>query len=157
KSTPPRAQATPPEGILGNPGPASRGQPTAGSGRGQWPSANSASWPRPERDAHRLTSVQTGADPATRRWTLLAAGGFVFATVAAYWRALGAGCVWNDQDYVTAPALASLRGLWRIWFEVGATQQYYPVLHSAFWLEHRLWGDNPAGYHLLNILLHAAC
>jgi tetratricopeptide (TPR) repeat protein len=39
---------------------------------------------------------------------------------------------------------------------MGATQQYYPVLHSAFWIEHRLWGDNPVGYHLLNVLLHAA-
>ena len=32
--------------------------------------------------------------------------------------------------------------------ELGATQQYYPVLHSAFWLEHRLWGDAAVGYHL---------
>jgi tetratricopeptide (TPR) repeat protein len=31
------------------------------------------------------------------------------------------------------------------------------VLHSAFWIEHRLWGDSVIGYHLLNILLHAAC
>jgi tetratricopeptide (TPR) repeat protein len=38
---------------------------------------------------------------------------------------------------------------------VGATQQYYPVLHSAFWVEHRLWGDATLGYHLLNVLLHA--
>ena len=36
---------------------------------------------------------------------------------------------------------ARSEGLWRIWTEVGATQQYYPLLHSAFWLEHRLWGD----------------
>ncbi len=38
---------------------------------------------------------------------------------------------------------------------MGATQQYYPVLHSAFWLEHRLWGDSVLAYHLLNIALHA--
>ena len=35
------------------------------------------------------------------------------------------------------------------------TQQYYPLLHSAFWVEHRLWGDAVLGYHLTNILLHA--
>jgi len=47
-------------------------------------------------------------------------------------------------------------GLGRIWFELGATQQYYPVLHSAFWIEHRLWGDDTLGYHLINVFLHAA-
>src|SRR6187401_1993004 len=38
---------------------------------------------------------------------------------------------------------------------LGATQQYYPLLHSAFWFEHRLWGDSTVGYHVVNILLHA--
>jgi protein O-mannosyl-transferase len=52
--------------------------------------------------------------------------------------------------------LRSWGGLGRIWFEVGATQQYYPMLHTAFWVEHRLWGDAPLGYHLANVLLHAA-
>ncbi len=37
----------------------------------------------------------------------------------------------------------------------GATQQYYPLLHSVFWVEHRLWGDWTLPYHLVNILLHA--
>jgi tetratricopeptide (TPR) repeat protein len=64
--------------------------------------------------------------------------------------------LWDDDAHVTKPTLRALHGLWRIWFEIGATQQYYPVLHSAFWLEHRLWGDWTVGYHLLNILLHAA-
>jgi tetratricopeptide (TPR) repeat protein len=63
--------------------------------------------------------------------------------------------VWDDDGYLTTPALQSLRGLGRIWFDVGATEQYYPLLHSAFWLEHRLWGDAPFGYHLVGILLHA--
>ena len=78
------------------------------------------------------------------------------ATLAAYFPALKAGFIWNDSDYVTAPALRSLAGLGRIWFDVGATEQYYPLLHSAFWVEHRLWGDAAMGYHLVNILLHAA-
>jgi len=29
------------------------------------------------------------------------------------------------------------------------------VLHSAFWLEHRIWGDAVLGYHLTNIALHS--
>jgi tetratricopeptide (TPR) repeat protein len=85
----------------------------------------------------------------------LACGGIGLATLAAYWPALGDALIWNDADYVTKPALRSLHGLWRIWFEVGATEQYYPVLHSAFWVEYHLWGGAPAGYHLANIVLHA--
>jgi tetratricopeptide (TPR) repeat protein len=51
--------------------------------------------------------------------------------------------------------MQSLHGLWRIWFDLGSTQQYYPALFSTFWLEHRIWGDAALGYHLTNILLHA--
>ena len=79
----------------------------------------------------------------------------VCATVAAYLPALSGGFIWNDVDYVTAPALRSLRGLARIWTEPGATQQYYPLLHSAFWVQHRLWGDHALGYHVATLLLHA--
>src|ERR1051326_3304800 len=76
-------------------------------------------------------------------------------TFIAYWPSLHGGLVWDDIAHITRPELQSLRGLFRIWFEVGATQQYYPLLHSAFWLEHQLWGDSPLGYHLVNLLLHA--
>lgn len=83
----------------------------------------------------------------------------VCAVCTAYFPALTGGFVWDDAAHVTKPELRSLTGLARIWFELGATQQYYPVLHSAFWLEHRLWGDVPLGYHLANLAFHvtAAC
>ncbi len=79
----------------------------------------------------------------------------VAAVLIAYWPALAGGMLWDDSGHVTRPELQSLAGLGRIWAEFGATQQYYPVLHSAFWIEHRLWGDATLGYHLLNVLLHA--
>jgi tetratricopeptide (TPR) repeat protein len=78
------------------------------------------------------------------------------AVVLAYFPALLGGFLWDDDAHVTRAQLRSLHGLWRIWSEVGATQQYYPVLHTAFWAEHRLWGDHVLGYHLVNILFHAA-
>jgi tetratricopeptide (TPR) repeat protein len=97
------------------------------------------------------------ATPRSRSFGNLAAGALILcATLAAYLPALHGGFVWDDDAHVTRPALRSLDGLRRIWFELGATQQYYPLLHSAFWVEHRLWGDSVAGYHLVNILLHAA-
>lgn len=76
------------------------------------------------------------------------------ATATAYLPALRGGFIWNDSDYVTAPALRSVAGLKRIWFELGATEQYYPLLHSVFWVQHRIFGDNPLGYHVVNLLLH---
>jgi tetratricopeptide (TPR) repeat protein len=78
------------------------------------------------------------------------------ATLLAYLPSLAGGFIWNDSDYVTAPSLRTVRGLVGIWTRVGATQQYYPLLHSAFWLQHRLWGNNPLGYHAVTLLLHAA-
>src|SRR4030042_6688856 len=63
--------------------------------------------------------------------------------------------MWDDDMHVTRPELRSWQGLYRIWFDLGATQQYYPLLHSAFWVEHKLWGDAPYGYHLFNLLIHA--
>ncbi len=76
-------------------------------------------------------------------------------TLVAYWPALEGKFLWDDRGHVTSQALQSVHGLWRIWFELGATQQYYPLLHSAFWVEHRLWGEAVLGYHLVNIVLHA--
>lgn len=76
-------------------------------------------------------------------------------TLCAYLPVLNGKLLWDDDAHITRPALRTLHGLWRIWFDLGATQQYYPLLHSAFWIEHRLWGDAVLGYHLVNIALHA--
>ena len=78
------------------------------------------------------------------------------ATLCAYMPALNGGLLWDDNGHITRPDLQSMHGLWRIWFDLGATQQYYPLLHSAFWIEHRLWGNAVLGYHLTNVVLHVA-
>jgi tetratricopeptide (TPR) repeat protein len=79
----------------------------------------------------------------------------VCAAFVAYLPALHGSLLWDDSSHVTASALRSFEGLRRIWFDLGATQQYYPLLHSVFWLEHRLWGDATVGYHVVNVALHA--
>src|SRR5690349_20391076 len=80
---------------------------------------------------------------------------FFLAALVAYLPALRGAFLWDDAGHVTNPALRSWSGLGRIWFEVGVTQQYYPLLHSAFWLEHKLWGDAVLGYHMMNVMQHA--
>jgi tetratricopeptide (TPR) repeat protein len=88
---------------------------------------------------------------------IVGAGALIFCvTLLAYRPVLQSGFLWDDNFHVTQPDQQSVEGLQRIWCEVGATQQYYPLLHTAFWVEHQLWGDAVVGYHLTNILLHAA-
>jgi len=77
-------------------------------------------------------------------------------TLACYWPALNGDMLWDDDAHVTRRGLQSLSGLLQIWTNLHATQQYYPLLHSAFWLEHGLWGGSTLGYHLANVLLHAS-
>ncbi len=76
-------------------------------------------------------------------------------TLLAYLPALQGGLLMDDAEHITRPELRSLAGLARIWFEPGATAQYYPLLNTAFWLEYRLWGDAVLGYHLANVFQHA--
>src|SRR5215471_9249608 len=73
-----------------------------------------------------------------------------------YWPALRGEFIWDDDSNVTTRmVLRSWDGLRRIWFEQGATQQYYPLTHTNFWLDYHLWGLNQFPYHLENVLQHA--
>ena len=66
------------------------------------------------------------------------------------------GFIWDDNDYITQnETLRDGIGLGRIWSEVGAVPQYYPLVHTTFWLEYHLWGLDPLGYHLVNVACHA--
>ena len=118
--------------------------------------------PKPEASGRASVSGRAAAalKPAPFNWmdprALGLGAALLLATVLAYWPALRGGLIWDDAAHVTRGELRSLSGLGRIWFELGATQQYYPLLHSAFWIEHRLWGGAVLGYHLANVLLHAA-
>ena len=81
----------------------------------------------------------------------------ILLTLVAYLPALRVGFIWDDDSYVTDnPTLRSLGGLESIWFKPGATYQYYPLVFTSFWVEQHLWGLQPFGYHLVNVLLHAA-
>jgi len=86
----------------------------------------------------------------------LLVGFFILATLTAYIPAIQGGFIWDDDSYVTEnQTLKSLQGLKQIWLNPRSTPQYYPLVFSSFWLEYRLWGLRPTGYHLVNVLLHA--
>ena len=65
-----------------------------------------------------------------------------------------AGFVWDDDTMLTGNRLIHASdGLRQFWFTRNA-QDYWPVTSTTLWIEWRLWGLNPLGYHLTNLALH---
>ncbi|CAD77584.1 MAG TPA: tetratricopeptide repeat protein [Rhodopirellula baltica] len=87
--------------------------------------------------------------------TAMLAAALFALTMIAYLPAIQGGFIWDDDDYVTEnPTLHTINGLIAIWTDPSATPQYYPIVHSSFWIENHLWGLNPMGYHLVNVIVH---
>ena len=75
-----------------------------------------------------------------------------------YSPALDAEFIWDDSIFVDEPLIQQWSGIWSIWLSPSDIREghYWPVVYSSFWLEHKLWGFEPAGYHAVNVLLHLA-
>ncbi|MFP4476407.1 MAG: tetratricopeptide repeat protein [Desulfatibacillaceae bacterium] len=90
----------------------------------------------------------------------LLAGAALLAVLAfaVYSPALDGGFVWDDRDLIVEnPYLRSLQGLASFWASADSPD-YYPLTYTAWWFLWRAFGDNPVGYHVVNVLLHAlAC
>ena len=106
--------------------------------------------PAPPAPAHAPPSVARAAD--NRVWAGLL---LIALTLAAYLPALGGGFIWDDELMVTTSQVTkSSRGLYYIWCTT-TLPDFFPMTSTSLWLEWRLWGMHPFGYHLTNILLHA--
>ena len=107
-------------------------------------------------DGGRLDRFRRGDGPGILALFLLVA---VF-----YFPATRAGFVWDDTIVTTSKAVAEWSGLRQLWFETETTYHpentreghFWPVVYTSFWVEHKLWGFHPLGYHLVNVLLHFA-
>jgi tetratricopeptide (TPR) repeat protein len=104
-----------------------------------------------------LSKIKESLKQGPEKWSRSWAGFLLTLVLAAYFPVMiGGGWIWDDNDYVTEnPLLENSAGLYRIWTDPTATPQYYPVVHTSFWIEHQLWGENPVGYHTVNVLLMA--
>ena len=71
---------------------------------------------------------------------------------------LDAEFIWDDSIFVDEPLIQQWSGIWSIWLSPRDIREghYWPVVYSSFWLEEKLWGFEPAGYHAVNVLLHLA-
>ena len=83
------------------------------------------------------------------------AGLLVVLLFTAYFPVLQNGFIWDDDRHLTGnPFVTNFYGLKPLWLDVRSTQQYYPLTSTSFWVEYQLWGLNPLGYHIDNVLLH---
>lgn len=103
-----------------------------------------------ERAHSHLRRFAKWPNSGTLIWGLL----LFFLVVIVYVPAMSAGFIWDDDQLLTKnPLMPDPQGWWRIWL-APHTADYFPLTATTFWLEWRLWGLNPAGYHATNILLH---
>ncbi len=89
-------------------------------------------------------------------FTLTGALLITVAVFMAYMPTLNGGFVLDDDVLVTENKLVkAAEGLYRIWSSEESVD-FWPVTNTSFWLEWRLWRMHPAGYHVTNLVLHAA-
>ncbi|MBI1784039.1 glycosyltransferase family 39 protein [Candidatus Sumerlaeota bacterium] len=91
--------------------------------------------------------------------TWMLAGALLLATFVAYFPALKAGYIWDDEALTENIVIQQPGGLAKIWLHPSEYREheehYWPLVYTSFWIENKVWGLNPAGYHAVNILLHA--
>jgi tetratricopeptide (TPR) repeat protein len=58
----------------------------------------------------------------------------------------------DDHAILADPAITAPDGWWRVFRPL----QTRPLTYFTFWLNHRLGGEAPWGFHAVNVLLHAA-
>ena len=99
----------------------------------------------------------TRCKPAAR--TALGVLAIALLIAASYLPTTRAGFLWDDVIFSEHQAVREWSDIWSIWFSPGHVQNeghYWPVVYTSFWIEHKLWGLEPLGYHLVNVLLHLA-
>ena len=115
-------------------------------------------------DAKDRRAVETAspltAETSYSRQDVLALAALGLLVVVSYLPAmLWGGFVWDDNTYVKVDPVRDVSGLWQIWFSPSALAEeghYWPITYTTFWVEHKLWGFAPAGYHIVNVLIYLA-
>ena len=104
-----------------------------------------------------LPGATNGIFGAGSRRNTLAVLALGLLVAVSYFPTTQAGFVWDDMVFTEEPVVHKASGLWQIWFSPRDLKQeghYWPLVYTTFWLEHKLWGLAPLGYHIVNVLLH---
>ena len=78
----------------------------------------------------------------------------IFVTMVVYVPVFQGEFVFDDVLITSSPIVRADNGLYRIWF-TREPPDYYPLTWSLWWGQWQLWGANPTGYHVVNVMLHA--
>ncbi len=103
------------------------------------------------------TSSLTAATSCSRQDALALVALSLLVAICYLPAMLWGGFVWDDSILTAAKPVRDVSGLWQIWFSPSTIEgegHYWPLVYTTFWLEHKLWGFDPAGYHIVNVLLH---
>ncbi len=121
------------------------------------PNGNAAPRKSPMPAASPASGISPGAPVAP---IALAGAALCLLVAVSYFPALSGGFVWDDVTLIRAAPLRTWSELAQLWFAPRGLIQneahYWPLLYTLFWLEHKLWGLAPLGYHLVNLLLHTS-
>ena len=112
--------------------------------------------PPPVARAAEPVAIHVAARP---RWSWAWPLAVALVTFAVFWPALGHQFLdWDDaMNLVDNPAFRGLGWTNLRWmFTTTLAGHWIPLTWISFGLDYRLWGMNPLGYHLTNVLLHAA-
>ncbi len=87
-------------------------------------------------------------------WVGLFAAALVAAVFLAYQPAWRGEFTWNDDTDVLENPVLRPGGLAKVWVP-GGYLNYWPLTFTAYWLQFKMWGLNPTGFHVVNIAVHA--
>lgn len=108
--------------------------------------------PRRDRKRHAAApraETASRVSPATIKTIALIA-----LTLIVYIPAMRSGFTWDDDLHVLDNIVLKEGGLARTWFSI-EQPNYWPITWTAFWAQWNLWNGSPAGFHVVNVLLHA--
>lgn len=81
--------------------------------------------------------------------------GILLACGIVYAASLSGGFVWDDDTHLLDNPVFEPGGLAAVWFSPPQVINYWPVTFTSYFVEHALWGFDPLGYRVVNVLLHA--
>ena len=94
-------------------------------------------------------------DRFSRRGALAALALGLLAGICYLPAMLWGGLIWDDHIWSQSRMVREWSGLNALWsWPPQIEAHYWPLTYTTFWLEHKLWGLEPAGYHVVNVLLH---